>query len=250
MSYIRRNLVSILLFILWVGMAASVTTAHADVQGGGAAQKDHSIVLVFTTHLEADLPAMDVFIERERGTGFVYRPTTRDSLDAMLYRTAAPVARGSFELQRIGPHPKGDAFNMTLGEWAGHSGSGTYRCQDGEGTVSAEFSGLVPNGVYTMWHTFTAALATRPFSGYLDLPLGARDGSTSVFVADMRGEASFERTFAPCLQMSDGWLTAMLAVNFHSDNRTHGGLPGDFGQNVHTPLFLVLPQRTSLPASD
>jgi hypothetical protein len=242
--------VSILLFILWIGMAVSVTTAQADARGGGAARKDHAIVLVFSTHFEAGLPVMDVFIERERGTGFVYRPTARDSLDAMLYRTAAPVARGSFELQRIGPHPKGAAFDMTLGEWAGHSGSGTYSCQDGEGTVSAKFSGLVPNGVYTMWHTFTAALATRPFSGYLDLPLGARDGSTSVFVADMRGQASFERTFAPCLQMSDGWLTAMLVVNFHSDSRTHAGLPGDFGQNVHTTLFLVLPQRMSLPASE
>jgi hypothetical protein len=241
---------SILLFILWVGMAASVTTAHADVQEDVVVREDYSIVLAFSTHLQADLPAMDVFIEREQGAEHVYRPTNRDSQNKMLFRTSAAVARASFDLQRIGPYPKGDAFNMTLGDWAGHSGSGTYRCRDGEGTLNAEFSGLVPNGMYTMWHTFTAVRATRPFSGYLDLPLGARDGSTSIFVANGDGEATFSRTFAPCLQMSDAWLTAMLAVNFHSDGRTHAGLPGDFGQNVHTPLFVVLPQRTSLPASD
>ena len=250
MSYIRKNIVSILLFMLWIGMVASVTTAHAEAQGGGAVREDYSIALAFTTHIDADLPAMDVFIEREQGTDLVYRPTVRDSSHAMLFRSAMPVARGSFELQKIGPHPKGIAFRLTLGDWLGHRGSGTYRCHDGEGTVTAEFSGLVPNGVYTMWHTFTAVQATRPFSGYLDLPLGARDGSTSVFVANMRGEASFKRTFTPCLQLSDAWLTSMLAVNFHSDGRTHAGLPGDFGYNVHTPLFFVLPQRTGLPVSD
>ena len=41
MSYIRKNIMSILLFILWLGMAASVTTAHADVQGGGSARQDY-----------------------------------------------------------------------------------------------------------------------------------------------------------------------------------------------------------------
>ena len=34
MTYIRKNYMNILLFILWIGMSASLTTANADVQGG------------------------------------------------------------------------------------------------------------------------------------------------------------------------------------------------------------------------
>jgi hypothetical protein len=102
---------------------------------------------------------------------------------------------------------------------------------------------MIENGVYTMWHAFTAIPATTPFSGYLDLPLGARDGSTSVFVADQNGTAFFSRTFKPCLQMSDAWTTSLLAVNYHSDGKTYAGLPGEFGLNAHMPLFLMLPSR-------
>ena len=56
-----------------------------------------------------------------------------------------------------------------------------------------------------------------PFTGTLDLPLGARDGSESVFLADENGPKDFKHTFQPCLQMSDTWTTSMLAINYHSD---------------------------------
>ena len=108
------------------------------------------------------------------------------------------------------------------------------------------FSDLVPNGVYTMWHAFIALPPTTPFSGTLDLPLGARDGSESVFKADAEGNAAFVHTFQPCLEMSDVWTTAMLAINYHSDDKTYGGLPGDFGLNAHIPLFLMLPSREGI----
>ena len=124
-----------------------------------------------------------------------------------------------------------------------HRGTGRYSCVSGTGRLETRFTGLVENGVYTMWHSFTAQRATRPFSGFLELPLGARDGSTSVFVADENGAATFTHTFKPCLQMSDAWTTAMLAINYHSDGRTYAGLPGNFGFNVHVPLFCELPSR-------
>jgi hypothetical protein len=135
---------------------------------------------------------------------------------------------------------------MMLGDWLRHQGTGTYTCTDGEGTLDTQFTGLVPNGVYTMWHAFMAMPATVPFSGALELPLGARDGSTSVFVSNDKGEASFQHTFKPCLQMSDVWTTAMLAINYHSDGKTYAGLPGDFGYNAHIPLFLMLPPRDGI----
>ena len=52
MTYIRKNIMNILLFILWVGMSASITTANADVQGGGATGENYSIDLAFITPSE------------------------------------------------------------------------------------------------------------------------------------------------------------------------------------------------------
>lgn len=247
MTYFRKNIMNILLFVLWLGMSVSVTTANAEVQGGGATGDNYSIDLAFITHLDASLPEQDVFIEREAGSSDVYRPTIGDNdMNAQLYKTATPVPHNPFDEEAVGPHPKGEAFGMTLGEWLKHQGTGTYTCANGEGTLDTQFTGLVPNGVYTMWHAFTAIPATKPFSGFLDLPLGARDGSTSVFVADDNGAASFSHTFKPCLQMSDVWTTSMLAINYHSDGKTYAGLPGDFGYNAHVPLFLMLPQRDGI----
>ena len=85
-----------------------------------------------------------------------------------------------------------------------------------------------------------------PFTGTLDLPLGARDGSTSRFVADADGDAAFTHTFMPCLQMSDVWTTSLLAITYHSDGKTYGADPGEWGVNSHMPLFLMLPNRSGI----
>ncbi len=82
-----------------------------------------------------------------------------------------------------------------------------------------------------------------PFTGTLDLPLGASDGSESRFTADEHGQASFVHTFRPGLEMSDVWTVSMLAINYHSDGKTYGGHPGLFGLHSHIPLFAMLPQR-------
>ena len=38
----------------------------------------------------------------------------------------------------------------------------------------------------------------------------------------------------------------MLAINYHSDGKTYGPLPGAFGLNAHIPLFVMLPKREGL----
>ena len=100
-----------------------------------------------------------------------------------------------------------------------------------------------------MWHFFMALPPPVPFTGTLDVPLGARDGSESVFVADENGTATFSHEFAPCLQMSDTWTTAGLAIAYHSDGKTYGGHPGEFGTVTHIPIFKLLPLREGIDSS-
>jgi len=203
--------------------------------------------IAFVTHLDMNLPEQDVYIEREPGSGEVFRVTKGDhDMRAPLFKTAVEVEHNPFDDAAIGPHPKGEPLGMTLGQWLHHQGTGKYTFEDGVGHLELSFSGLVPNGVYTMWHAFAAIPPTEPFSGVLDMPLGARDGSESVFVADENGKAAFDHSFSPGLQMSDTWTTSMLAIAYHSDDRTHGGVAGDFGLNAHVPLFVMLPKRKGL----
>ena len=203
--------------------------------------------LAFKTHLDVDMPEQDVYIERETGSGKFYRATNGDhDMNAPVYRLTHEQHHDPFDPDAVGPYGDAVPLGFTLGEWLKHQGTGTYTCTDGVGALDLSFTGLVPNGVYTMWHAFVAIPPPEPFTGTLDLPLGARDGSESVFVAEADGTKEFKHSFEPCLQMSDTWTTSMLAINYHSDGTTYGGDPGEFGLNAHIPLFLMLPKRDGI----
>lgn len=203
--------------------------------------------LAFSTHLDMNLPEQDVYIERTPGSNEVYRVTNGDhDMSAQLFATAEAVPHNPFDPAALGPHPKGQPLGMTLGEWLRHAGTCKYRYEEGVGHLELELTGLVPNGVYTIWHAFIALPPTEPFSGTLDLPLGARDGSESVFTADAKGNASFVHSFTPGLEMSDVWTTSMVAINYHSDGKTYQAYPGEFGLNAHIPLFAFMPNREGI----
>lgn len=205
------------------------------------------IDLTFAYHIDADMAEQDVYIERPAGSDSVFRATRGDrSLRQPIFASAEPQAHAFFDPTATGPYPKGPSLGMTLGQWFGASGAGSYDCRDGLATIEVEFSGLVPEGVYTMWHFFMASPPTDPFIGTYDLPLGRRDGTDSVFKADQQGTAHYERTFKPCLQLSGEHLMSGLAVAWHSDGRTHGVRPGDFGLNSHVQMFLGLPKRSGI----
>ena len=246
-SHLAIRLIAIAAVVATIGVVGMLTTAGKPAGTVDKGQGDVSIDLAFITHLDADLPEQDVYIERVPGSGEVYRVTKGDhDMNAELFATAEEQPHDPFNPEAIGPYEKGESLGMTLGEWLKHAGTGTYTCVDGEGVLTLELTGLVPNGVYTIWHAFIALPPPVPFTGTLDLPLGARDGSESIFIADENGNASFEHSFAPCLQMSDVWTTSMIAINYHSDGKTYGGHPGEFGNKAHIPLFVMLPQREGI----
>jgi hypothetical protein len=82
---------------------------------------------------------------------------------------------------------------------------------------------------------------TKPFTGTLDLPIGERDGSQSVFTTDSKGQATLDIKFEHCLQLTDTQLASGLAVALHSDGKTYGPEPGGFGKVTHVQLFAMLP---------
>lgn len=196
----------------------------------------------FSSHIDVGMAEQDVLIERHGDASVVFRVTPDDSdMNAPLFAAAAPMSHNPFDPSTNGPHPKGDSLGMTLGDWLSAKGTARYSVKDGHGRLVAEFEGLVPNGVYTMWHFFMSAEGTDPFIGTFDLPVGKTDGTQSVFVADAEGRAVFDQTIAPGLQLSGEQLAAGLAIAWHSDNETYGAHPGEFGFKTHLHLFAALP---------
>lgn len=205
--------------------------------------------VTFMSHVAAGMAEQDVYVASLKGESSkpssVYRPGAEDAdLDAPLFASATPQAHNPVDPNGAAPFPKGAALNFSLGDWLGASGEGHYRAQDGKGHLRIEFEGLVPNGVYTLWHFFMPNGETEPFIGTFDLPVGAFDGSQATFIADAEGSATFEQTFDPALQLTGAQLAAGLAVNFHSDGQTYGVLPGAFGKTAHIQLFAPLPSAS------
>lgn len=163
-------------------------------------------------------------------------------MSAPLYKTAIAVEHNPFDPKAIGPYPKGEPLGVTLEEWLAQRGRGRYTCEEGKGNIALEFSALIPDGLYTMWYVFAALPPTEPFSGNLDVPFGARDGSENSFVADAEGSARFDLQFSPCLQLTEDWTTSLIAINYHSNGKTYKASPGPFGIHAHVPLFVKLPR--------
>ncbi len=205
------------------------------------------MTLNFIFHIDDGMAEQDVFYEKIPGSGEIFRPTaaTRD-MDVPLYAPSVEVKHNFLDVADTGPYPKGRPLGLTLGEWFAASGSGTYVCENGVGTVDFTFENLVPNGVYTMWHDFMVWPPTEPFIGTYDLPFGARDGSENVFSARHDGSAHFKRTISPCLQLTGEHLAADLAIAWHSDGKTYGPLTGEFSTATHVQMYVTLPTRSGL----
>jgi len=234
--------------ILATAIAVLLTAGNARAENGSAVY-DPPVALdvTFKLHIDDDFAEQDVFVEREPGAGEVFRPTKAErNMKLPLYAAAKPVPQNPFDADALGPWPKGKPLGLTLGQWFEAEGAGRYTCENGEGHIDLTFSGLVPDGVYTMWHYFMAWPPTEPFIGTYDLPMGSRDGAQSVFVANSRGEARFERRFKPCLQLTGEHLASGLAIAWHSDGKTYGVEPGVFATNSHVQLYSDLPQRSGL----
>lgn len=237
----------------WVAALAALVTATAAL-GNGAARIDdagdrYRVELHLPNHLTLGMHEQDVFLARDGEPGAVYRITADDvDPDAALYAAAKPVPHDPVDPADVGPFEQGPALGISQRAWLEGVGHAVVTCEGDRGRVSATFDRLVPNGVYTLWYFFMATPPTRPFATY-DLPLGDRDGSQNIFVADAYGSASLEVEVNPCLQLSGRQLLAGLAAAYHSDGKTYGGLAGDFGTVTHLHVVNFLPAEAEILAA-
>jgi hypothetical protein len=213
--------------VLNLTVAAALTLSVGVVQAGEAKyDAPVNIDLVFIYHIDADIPEQDVFVVRELGSNEMWRATKGDQdLSQPIYASYDPVPHDPFNPEAVGPYPKGPELSLKLGEWFGATGAGTYSCIDGTATIDVSFTGLVPDGVYTMWHWFNADPPTEPFKEGFDIPVGSRDGTDSVFTADTEGSARFTRSMKPD-SLAQRWPSIWCSCRGSREERARAALPG------------------------
>ncbi len=177
--------------------------------------------------------------------GKVVRAEAKDPSDLakQAYAAAAPTAHDPFKtgLNPLGPFDKGKELGFTLGQWLSASGIGIYSANDGNADMELSFKNLVPDSVYTVW---CSRIKLPPEPSISDKPCGAEDGSENSFKSDEKGTASFSLKLKT-LEASTKEESSVIAVAYHSDGKTYGASPGNFGLNSHVQIFFLMPAPAS-----
>lgn len=218
-----------------IAIALITITANASV----------SVNVQFVNHIQAELPEQDVFVVlNDSAPNNVFRVEANDTknpviLKKMAFATASATPHDPFKLGQNppGPYAKGAALGFTLEQWLAATGSGTYTVDKDSAEMKFTFQKLVPNGVYTVW---CSRLTFPPNFNVVDTPCGAPDGSQNVLRADAQGNAAYELRLKP-LPESTKETTSLIALAYHSDGKTYGSNPGDFGLNSHVQIFFLIP---------
>ena len=230
--------ITILTFLLIAIVIVSGCSAAAAPETSVARQ----VELGFVTHVMAEMPEQDVYVTKAGETGQVYRveATEADAYRASpVYAAAKLIEHDPMELGEApyGPYPQGPELGFTLDEWLAGTGHGTYTVYGDEAELDLAFENLVPDGVYTVW---CATMHLPPNPSIVDEPCGAADGSENTFVANPQGKARFHLPLATLPDSTDE-VVKIVALAYHSDGKTYGPYPGDFGLNSHVQLFFGLP---------
>ena len=144
-----------------------------------------------------------------------------------------------------------DGHQLTRAEWVTAQGTATITCEDGGTRYDLEFTGLIPDGVYTIWHfPTTEPITSRLPSGQIEDPmasgkglaggaLGDANGDDNAFTADAEGNAvlnvlAADRDPIPKCTLAGG---TFLVVLYHLDNLTWGDGPGPDKTNASHGVF-------------
>ncbi|MCK5661096.1 MAG: hypothetical protein KAH86_07020 [Methanosarcinales archaeon] len=221
-----------------------IVIAFMGIIASGSVTKD----IQFVNFIQAERPEQDVFIQKEElGPDQVMRVEGNDTddpdiLSEMVYTTAIAIHHDPFKVSDapLGPFAMGEPLGFTLGEWLNAKGSGTYTIDGESAEMDFSFQNLLPNGTYTLW---CSRVTLPPNQKFVDLPCGAQDGSENVLMADAQGNSDINITLKTLTESSTETRT-VIALAYHSDGKTHGDSPGDFGLNSHVQLLYMMPPPT------
>lgn len=204
-----------------------------------------TVDIKFANHIQANLPEQDVFVESKDDPTMVVRvegDQAKDSttLAKKVFAVAEAVPHDPFKLgpNPLGPYPKGKALGFSLEQWLSATGTGSYIVNEDTAEMHLDLEKLVPNGKYTVW---CSRLTFPPNPAIVDRPCGAEDGSENVFKADADGMGNFDLAKMKPLEESTKETASVIALAYHSDSKTYGASPGDFGLNSHVQIFFLLP---------
>lgn len=226
--------------ILFAALILSARLAYADTK----------IDLKPVTHPIAGFAEQDVFV-LQNGQAMrldAKEVTSSANLSKSAYSSLNATDHDPFKLSPnpLGPFPLGKALGFTVGQWLEATGSGTYSVNGDSAHISLIFHKLVPGSTYTVW---CSRLTFPPNFRVVDKPCGAQDGSENVFKSDSIGEGGFSLTLKP-LEESTRETATVIAIAYHSDGKSSGSKPGDFGSNTHVQLFVPIPAITEAAAKE
>ncbi len=206
----------------------------------------------FVNHIQANLPEQDVFVESKVDLTKVVRvegDMAKDpaTLAKKVFTAAEAVPHDPFKLgpNPLGPYPKGKSLGFTLEQWLAATGTGTYMVNGEMAEMHLTLEKLVPNGIYTVW---CSRLTFPPNPKVVDRPCGAEDGSENVFKTDAKGVGKFDLKLKP-LEESTKETASVIALAYHSDGKTYGATPGDFGLNSHVHIFFLVPVAQAMESA-
>jgi len=207
--------------------------------------KTQTTGIMFVNHIQADLPEQDVFIEETEGSDQVVRVDVEDgndpgNLGKSVFASAEFVEHDPFKLGEnpLGPFAKGEPLGFMLGDWLAATGSGTYTVTEDGAEIDLSLQKLVPNGVYTVW---CSRITFPPNVAVVDRPCGKADGSENTFTADESGIGTYNVMLSSPLEESTKETVSVIALAYHSDGKTSGADPGEFGKVTHVQVFYILP---------
>lgn len=129
-----------------------------------------------------------------------------------------------------------DGHQLTPSEWWTARGTAQATCVPRGTRYHFSFRGLVPDGVYTIWHftdTSAGALASHPPADINNVFMTNHDGSAEVSVLGTPGPATLGGVRPACTLT--GSSEEFFVVLYHIDGKYCGPLPCDSPANPDRP---------------